>query len=57
VQTHSNGRYVILRAVLETGDEFVRIKERYEDGMQYLEVEIDRKKIMTMGGTRLRILS
>ncbi len=48
-QAHMNGRFVILRILLEAGQDFIRV-ERYEEGGQpRLRVRIDRSQIHTTG--------
>ena len=49
MQAHSNGRYVILQVLLEAGQDFVTIKKSKREEKDWISIEVDRSKILTVG--------
>ena len=48
-QAHCKGRFVILRVLLEAGKNFVNVNKTKKDGMDWLELTVDRSKIFEVG--------
>ena len=45
MQAHSNGRFVIMRVMLEAGNGFVKVSTIQKDGKPWVSIDVDRSKI------------